>query len=101
MWIAGVRSTFGMATKIHLGLNTVTPNLTHATPWPRGLSREMAAAYVGIGTTFFDLKVAEGVLPKPFKLGVRSLWDIRKLDAAFDLLDESMPPLGRNPWETQ
>ena len=66
---------------------------------PRGLSWVQAASYIGIGTTFFDLKVAEGILPKPTKLGNRSLWDKHLLDAYFDSLDESMPPLEINPWE--
>jgi hypothetical protein len=30
---------------------------------PRGLSREEAARYIGVGTTLFDKMVAEGRMP--------------------------------------
>lgn len=66
---------------------------------PRGLSRAQAASYVGLGTTFFDQKVADGTFPKSFKIGSRTLWDIRKLDVAFDSLDDSVPTLESNPWD--
>lgn len=52
----------------------------------RGLSREDAAGYVGIGTTKFDELVADGRMPRPFKIDGRVLWDIRKLDVAMDNL---------------
>jgi predicted DNA-binding transcriptional regulator AlpA len=56
---------------------------------PRGLSREQAAAYVGIGTTLFDQMVASGKLPKPARINSRVLWDRKKLDAALDDLFDS------------
>lgn len=52
----------------------------------RGLSRQEAARYVGISTTKFDELVGEGQMPRPFRIGARTIWDLRKLDAAFDLL---------------
>ena len=52
----------------------------------RGLSRQEAARYVGISTTKFDELVGEGQMPRPFRIGSRTIWDLRKLDAAFDLL---------------
>jgi predicted DNA-binding transcriptional regulator AlpA len=67
------------------------PNLT-----PRGLSREEAAAYVGIGATLFDRLIADGLMPKPKMLAGRKVWDIRALDRAFDALPGEME---RNPWE--
>ena len=66
----------------------------------RGLSRIEAAAYVGLGVTFFDQKVREGALPKPLKIGKRKLWDRRELDAAFDKLKDSVQNLESNPWDT-
>ena len=36
---------------------------------PRGLSREEAARYVGVGTTTFDGLVQDGRMPKPFRIG--------------------------------
>lgn len=74
-------------------------NPTHATPWPRGLSREEAASYVGLGTSFFDQLIAEGKLPKPIRLGKRTIWDLRDLDAAFDSFKDSMPDLEPNEWD--
>lgn len=55
---------------------------------PRGLNREEAARYVGIGTSLFDRLVQEGRMPKPKHIGKRVVWDRLKLDAAFADLDE-------------
>jgi predicted DNA-binding transcriptional regulator AlpA len=63
---------------------------------PRGLSREEAAAYVGVSPTLFDRAVAEGKVPKPFRLYGRVLWDIRKLDAAITALDTE--DATNDPW---
>lgn len=55
---------------------------------PRGLSREEAARYVGLGTTKFDEMVKEGKMPKPKRVGSRTVWDRVALDIAFtDLPD--------------
>lgn len=56
---------------------------------PRGLGREEAARYVGVGTSLFDRLVAEGRMPRPAHIGKRVVWDRLKLDAAFADLDES------------
>ncbi|MDB5578752.1 MAG: hypothetical protein JWR80_3928 [Bradyrhizobium sp.] len=55
---------------------------------PRGLNREEAARYIGLGATTFDRLVADGRMPKPFRVGKRVIWDRLKLDAAFSDLDE-------------
>ena len=55
---------------------------------PRGLSREEAARYVGLGTTTFDRLVEEGRMPRPMRVGKRVIWDRLKLDSAFADLDE-------------
>lgn len=55
---------------------------------PRGLCREDAALYIGVGTTTFDGLVESGRMPKPIRIGKRVLWDRIKLDAAFADLDE-------------
>jgi excisionase family DNA binding protein len=56
---------------------------------PRGLSREEAARYVGVGTTKFDEMVKDGRMPKPKRVDGRTVWDRIALDAAFtDLPDE-------------
>ncbi|MDW9619178.1 hypothetical protein [Sinorhizobium meliloti] len=50
---------------------------------PRGLSREEAARYVGVGTTKFDVMVADKRMPKPRKIDGRRVWDRIELDIAF------------------
>lgn len=48
---------------------------------PRGLSREEAARYIGVGVTLFDEMVADGRMPKPKRANSRTLWDRFALDA--------------------
>ena len=71
--------------------------LSDRRPVPRrGLSRDEAAVYIGIGTTKFDEMVADGRMPKPFRIDGRVLWDIHDLDPAIDKLKE---PMVVNPWD--
>lgn len=53
---------------------------------PRGLNREAAAAYIGVGTTKFDEMVKDGRMPQPIQVDGRRLWDRRAIDRAFDVL---------------
>lgn len=63
---------------------------------PRGLCRDDAALYLGIGTTLFDQHVKAGTFPKPKQIGGRKVWDVRALDRAFDAL----PDEGEgHPWD--
>ncbi|MCO6178831.1 AlpA family transcriptional regulator [Ciceribacter sp. RN22] len=58
---------------------------------PRGLCREEAARYVGVGTTKFDELVAARRMPKPKRIDGRTVWDRVALDAAFsDLPDDGV-----------
>ena len=58
---------------------------------PRGMSREEAARYIGVGTTKFDQMVKDGRMPKPKRVDGRTIWDRIKLDEAFTSLpDENM-----------
>ena len=59
---------------------------------PRGLSRESAARYIGVGTSKFDELVSSGRMPKPKKIDGRVIWDRLQLDAAFS----DLPDDGRN-----
>lgn len=60
----------------------------HAYP-PRGMSREEAARYVGIGTTKFDEMVKDGRMPRPKRIDGRTVWDRVAVDIAFtELPDE-------------
>ena len=52
------------------------------------MSREEAARYVGVGATTFDRLIAEGVMPRPKRVGKRVIWDRLRLDDAFSDLDE-------------
>lgn len=64
---------------------------------PRGLSRDEAARYVGVGTTKFDEMVADGRMPKPKRIDGRVVWDRLKVEAAFSDLpdDDRGNPLDR------
>jgi predicted DNA-binding transcriptional regulator AlpA len=65
----------------------MTRALSESRPVPRrGLSRDEAAQYCGLGTTLFDALVADGTMPKPAQIRGRKIWDIRKLDVALDEL---------------
>lgn len=55
--------------------------------WPRGLSRTLAASYVGVSPTTFDRMIKDGLMPRPKAVYGRRLWDVRAVDIAFDLLD--------------
>lgn len=55
---------------------------------PRGLCREEAARYVGVGTTKFDELVSDGRMPKPKRVDGRLVWDRLALDACFTDLPE-------------
>jgi predicted DNA-binding transcriptional regulator AlpA len=52
----------------------------------RGLSREQAAAYIGVSAGKFDQMTKDGRMPKPIKVDRRLIWDRRALDHAFDVL---------------
>ena len=52
----------------------------------RGLSREQAAAYVGVSAGLFDQLVADDRMPAPRLAGRRRIWDRAEVDAAFAAL---------------
>jgi len=53
---------------------------------PRGLSRIDAAIYIGISPTTFDQLVKDGRMPNPKRINSRTVWDVRRLDEAFEAL---------------
>lgn len=61
----------------------------------RGLSRDEAALYVGVGVTKFDEMVKDGRMPHPKPIDGRVVWDIRALDHAWDKLPGSDTPGAR------
>ena len=55
----------------------------------RGLRRQHAAIYIGVSPTKFDQWVKDGRMPKPIRVDGCVIWDIRKLDLAWDALGEN------------
>jgi predicted DNA-binding transcriptional regulator AlpA len=55
---------------------------------PRGLRREDAAAYIGVSPATFDELVKAGRMPQPKRIGKRTIWDRRQLDASFEDLPD-------------
>lgn len=64
--------------------------------WPRGLSEEQAAAYVGVSVTTFRWEVEQGIHP-PAECrgpsGTRKVWDRDALDAKWDQRTKQRPIL--------
>ena len=56
---------------------------------PRGLSRDAAARYIGVGTSLFDKMVADGRMPRPKIINTRKVWDRLAIDLAFSSLPDS------------
>lgn len=67
--------------------------------WPRGLRRDAAARYVGVGLTKFDEMVTSGLMPKAQMVSGCVVWDRVKLDAAFDNLPDQESKLDRGRWK--
>jgi len=67
---------------------------------PRGLNREQAAIYIGVGVTKFDEMVDDGRMPQPREIDRRRVWDRTELDAYFDNLGHSEEKAtGPNPFD--
>jgi hypothetical protein len=65
----------------------------------RGLSREEAAMYLGIGVSTFDEMRATGKIESPRLIKSRKLWDIRDLDLAFEALPREDAPTVGSSWD--
>ena len=70
-----------------------------ANVWPRLLSREDAAAYLGVSASTLDKAVAEGLVAPPGRMFGRVLFDIRKLDEFADRLAPPIDEPGANPFD--
>lgn len=67
---------------------------------PRGLSREIAAAYIGVSPSLFDIMVADGRMPGPKIINRRRIWDRTRLDLAFAALPgDDADDTKQNPWD--
>jgi len=63
------------------------PPLTDLPFWPRLLSRDEAARYVGVSAAVFDEEVRAGLWPPAWRRGARNgrlTWDRKMLDLAAD-----------------
>jgi hypothetical protein len=65
----------------------------------RGLSRDEAAAYLGVSPSTFDTLRDAGKVEPPRLIGARKLWDIRELDLAFDALPREDSPATGSSWD--
>ncbi|AYO83692.1 helix-turn-helix transcriptional regulator [Methylobacterium brachiatum] len=63
----------------------------------RGLRREESARYVGVSASKFDEMVRDGRMPKPKRIDGCVVWDLRRLDLAWDALGGD--DAGTNPWD--
>lgn len=52
----------------------------------RGMRREEAARYIGVSASKFDEMVRDGRMPKPKRIDGCVVWDLRRLDMAWDAL---------------
>jgi len=83
------------------GMTTMSRSLSQIrmTSLPRrGLSREEAAIYLGIGSGTFDEMRLSGRVAAPRIIKNRKLWDIRELDLAFDALPRENQPIEGSSW---
>lgn len=69
-------------------------------PTQRALSRERAAEYLDLSPNTFDRLVKDGRMPAPIAFYGRKVWDVRAIDAAFDILSGLVDsPHAANPWD--
>jgi predicted DNA-binding transcriptional regulator AlpA len=68
--------------------------------WPRGLSLDLAAGYVGISRATFQREVEAGNAPKPIRITQgRNIWLREQLDRWLDSRAGTVPAsLEHNPW---
>lgn len=65
-----------------------------------GLSRELAATFIGVSANTFDALVKAGTMPKARRVGARKIWDRREIEAAFAALP-SEGEAAANPWDEE
>ena len=69
---------------------------------PLGLSREDAAAFIGVSATKFDQLVADGRMPAPRLADARVLWSrLELIDAFYALPLRAANSDVVNPWSVQ
>lgn len=71
---------------------------------PIGVSRQEAAAYIGVSATLFDRLVVDGLMPDARMIYGRRIWDVAEVTQAFRALPHRSEPIGsthvsHNPWD--
>lgn len=69
--------------------------------WPRLLTRQKAAEYLGMKVSRFEARVRGGHLPKPVPFGNPQLWDREALDRAIDRLSHVRRIKGEQPQDME
>jgi len=72
---------------------------TESTRWPFGMSRAVAADYLGFSDRHFDKMVSEGKMPAPRREGSRLVWIRDELEAALRALPSDGDDGGVNEWD--
>lgn len=63
---------------------------------PVGISREAAAAFIGVSTSKFDQMVSDGRMPPAKRIDGRRVWNVRQIEEAFEALPDEE---AANPWD--
>lgn len=71
---------------------------------PVGVSREQAAALIGVSATLFDRLVSDGLMPDSRVVYGRRVWDVAEVVEAFRALPHRTDRIdgtggGGNPWD--
>jgi predicted DNA-binding transcriptional regulator AlpA len=78
--------------------NDNRPSALPASLAPRGLSRVVAAEYIGVSPSLFDKLVTDGRMPKPKAINSRRVWDRLQIDEYFTKLSGNSDAED-NPWD--
>ncbi|WP_244478861.1 helix-turn-helix transcriptional regulator [Methylobacterium sp. Leaf106] len=67
---------------------------------PIGVSRTEAAWLVGVSPNTYDVMVKDGRMPKPKRIGSRTIWDRYEVERAFRELpgDDAVSASDKDPW---
>ncbi|MHC2090049.1 helix-turn-helix transcriptional regulator [Methylobacterium sp. CM6244] len=67
---------------------------------PIGVSRTEAAWLVGVSPNTYDAMVKDGRMPKPKRIGSRTIWDRYEVERAFREIpgDDATAASDKDPW---
>lgn len=74
--------------------------ISESSRWPFGMSRVVAADYVGFSEKHFDKMVTEGRMPAARREGSRLVWLRDELESALRSLPSDGDDGGVNEWDT-